>query len=351
MDAHLKPLIRCDAAGSHFEIGFDLGRCMAEQIHQFLNEYTFFQQQLLPYHRTVEGQASYQKLLEINRGRYPEYFVELEGLSQGAERPFEDIFLINMRGEYQDWPEVPGAHGCSDCVIVTEDAALVGHNEDGSPLLEGRLALLRARVEGKPAFTTLAYPGFLCGNAFGFNSKGICFSVDNVHPENHRVGVGRHFLARSLLEASSLQDAIARVTVPGRASGFSYTIGSINERRVVQVEVAPESHHIREIQGFSFHANHYQELTGVNQIVEPSSQARVERAKSLLQENLPLNTMGILTVLGDRANDQYPIHRKATPRDPVATFCTSLFDLDARHLQVYTGHPVDDPEESISFQM
>jgi predicted choloylglycine hydrolase len=324
---------------------------MAEQIHQFLNEYTFFQQNILPYHRTVVGQSRYQQLLEINRDRYPEYLVELEGLSQGAERPFEDIFLINMRGEYQDCPEAPDARGCSDCVIVTEEAALIGHNEDGSPLLEGRLALVRARVEGKPAFTALAYPGFLCGNAFGFNSQGICFSVDNVHPKNHRVGVSRQFLARSLLEASSLQDAIAKLTVPGRASGFSYTIGSIAERRVIQIEVAPESHHIREIQGFSFHANHYQELTEVDQVIEPSSQMRVERANSLLQDNLSLKAKGILTVLGDRANDQYPIHRKATQRDPATTFCTSLFDLDARLLQIYTGHPIDDPEECISFQL
>ncbi len=256
-----------------------------------------------------------------------------------------------MRGEYQDCSDELGAHSCSDCVIVTDEAALVGHNEDGSPTLQGRLALVRARVEGKPAFTALAYPGFLCGNAFGFNSRGICFSIDNVHPEDLRVGVGRHFLARSLLEASSLQDAITRVTVPGRASGFSYTIGSINERRVIQAEVAPESCHIREIQGFNFHANHYQELTGVDQIIEPSSQTRVERVKVLLQDNLPLNTMGILTVLGDRADDQYPIHRKATPHDHITTFCTSLFDLDARHLHIYTGHPIYDSKEYISFQL
>ncbi len=84
MDTHLKPIEQYDVAGSHFEIGFALGRCMAEQIHQFLNEYTFFQQQLLPYHRTVEGQSRYQKFLEVNRDRYPDYIVELEGLAEGG---------------------------------------------------------------------------------------------------------------------------------------------------------------------------------------------------------------------------------------------------------------------------
>ena len=30
---------------------------------------------------------------------------------------------------------------------------------------------------------------------------GVCFSVDNVTPQVTKVGLGRHFLARSLLEA------------------------------------------------------------------------------------------------------------------------------------------------------
>jgi predicted choloylglycine hydrolase len=270
--------------GSHHEVGFAIGQKFTEQIHHSLDTYLFFQEQILPYHRTPEGQARYRQLLELHRMRYPDYFAELEGIAQGAGRLFEDLFLVNLRGEYRTFLQGAGVRGCSDCALVTDNVALMGHNEDGSPAFRGNMYLVHARVEGKPAFTALSYPGFLCGNAFGFNTEGICFSVDSVQPRDVRAGVSRQFIVRSVLEARSLDDGIERVTVPERASGFSYTIGSIPERRVVVVEVAPENHRVREIKGTYFHANHYQELA-VDQIIHPSSRARVERARAMMQEH------------------------------------------------------------------
>ena len=335
-----------ETSGSHHEVGFAIGQRFTDRIHRSLDTYPFLQERILPYHRTPEGQARYQQLLELHQVRYPDYFAELEGIADGAECSFEALFLVNMRGEYRGY-----LRGCSDCALVTDDAALIGHNEDGSPAFRGNLYLVHARVEGKPAFTALSYPGFLCGNAFGFNAEGICFSVDHVQPRDVRVGVGRHFIARSLLEARSLDDAIERATVPGRASGFSYTIGSIPERRVVLVEVAPGDHHVREIRGVYFHANHYRELADANQIIHPSSQARVERAKVMMQKSPPQNAAEVLTILGDQTNEQYPIRRTATAPDQSATLCTALFDLDARQLRIYEDNPVQAPSEFVAFAM
>jgi predicted choloylglycine hydrolase len=356
-----------EASGSHHEVGFAIGQRFADQIHCSLDTYRFLQERILPYHRTPEVQARYQQLLELNQIRYPDYFAELEGIAQGSGRPFEDLLLVNLRGEYRrflTWRHGGYVHGCSDCTLVTDDAALIGHNEDGAPSFRGSMYLVHARVEGKPAFTALSYPGFLCGNALGFNAEGICFSVDHVQPRDARVGVGRHFIARSLLEARSLDDAIERVTAPGRASGFSYTIGSIPERRVVLVEVAPENHHVREIRGAYFHANHYRDLTDVDQIIHPSSRARVERARVMMRERglagnalspskglSDQNAAGVLAILGDQTNGQYPIHRTATAPDQAATLCTALFDLDARQLRIYTDHPTQAPGEVVALAM
>ena len=340
-----------EASGSHREVGFAIGQRFAEQIHRSLDTYRFLQERILPYHRTPEGQARYRQLLELHQIRYPGYFAELEGIAQGAGRPFEDLFLVNLRGEYRTFLQSAEVRGCSDCALVTDDVALIGHNEDGSPAFRGNMYVVHARVEGKPAFTALSYPGFLCGNAFGFNAEGVCFSVDHVQPRHVRVGVGRHFIARSLLEARSLDDAIERVTAPGRASGFSYTIGSVPERRVVLVEVAPANHHVREIRGAYFHANHYRELANVDQIIHPSSRARVERARAMMQKSPPKNAADVLTILGDQTNGQYPIYRTATTPDQSATLCTALFDLDARQLRIYTGHPTQAPGEFVTLAM
>jgi predicted choloylglycine hydrolase len=342
-----------EASGSHFEVGVAIGARFAEKIHRGYETYRILAEgKIHHYHHTPKGQARYRELLDLNRTRYPDYLAECEGIAQGAGVSFEDLFLANMRKEYAGFLRASNPHGCSDCSLVTEDVALIGHNEDNSPAIQEGTYIVHARVRGRPAFTVFTYPGYLCGNGFGFNSEGICYAIDGVRPQDVQVGCGGHFVARSLLDARSLQDAIARVTVSGRASGFSYTIGSIAERRVVQVEVAPKSHHVREIQGFNFHANHYQELTDVDQIIIPSSPACVERARTLLKDNPPLNATGVLTILGDRENEQYPIFlSKPTPQDNNVTFCTALFDLDARQFRIYTGHPIDDSEEFITFSM
>ena len=141
------------------------------------------------------------------------------------------------------------------------------------------------------------------------------------------------------------------MTIPGRASGFSYTIGSTVERRIIQVEVSPESHHVREVQGANFHTNHYLDLAGVDQIIGPSSRVREERGRTLLQDNAPSDAVGVLTVLGDRADKRYPIYREAVPPDGAMTYCTALFDLDAGQLRLYTAHPTEKPEEYMSLTM
>lgn len=338
-----------EVTGTHFEVGQAIGRRFAPQIQRLLATYEFFQQQLLPYHRTAEGQVRYQQFLEINRSRYPDYLAELEGLAHGAGCAFEDLFLINLRGEYRDY-FYQYAHGCSDCAVVTAEVALIGHNEDGDPAFRDNMYLVHVKIKDKPAFTALSYPGFLCGNAFGFNRTGICFSVDNVRPLAGKPGLGRHFVARSLFEATSLADAIRRVTVPNQASGFHYTIGSLAERRVVGVEVAPGAHTLREIQGCYFHANHYQDLE-VTQHIEPSSQARVERSEVILSEHAPADAAGILAVLGDQANQDYPIYGTPGTLYPLVTLYTVLFDLDRRCMRLYPAHPTRAPAEFIEVAM
>jgi predicted choloylglycine hydrolase len=340
-----------ETSGSHRQVGFAIGRRFQPQIRRILASYAFFRDRLLPYHRSSEGQSRFRSLLKLHRARFPDYCAELEGIAKGAECAFQALFLLNMRGEYRDHFRSQRERGCSDCALVTDEAVLIGHNEDGAPPFRENMFFVQAQVSGKPPFTALSYPGFLCGNAFGFNSHGLCFSVDDVRPRDGKVGLGRQFLARSLLEAHSIADAIRRVTEPNRASGFSYTIGSVPERRVVVVEVTPETHRVREIRHVYFHANHYLELPEVDQVIHPSSRARVERATAILHGGTPRGAGGILAILGDETHDRYPIFRTATPPDHSATLCTALFDIGNRELSVYTDHPVRCPDRRITFPL
>ena len=227
---------RIKVTGSHFDAGFSIGQNFSSEIQNAIAENTTLQEAFLPFHRSPEGQDLYNRLLPIHQKEYPDYISEIEGIARGAGCAFEEIFLLNMRGEYRGYVNRPINQGCSTLSLIDGAHAVFGHNEDGSLFFKDSMYVVEAHITGKPSFTAFSYPGFLCGNAFGFNSEGICFCNNDVVPETLEVGRGRHFMARALFEATTIEAAVDAVTPPGRAGGFNYTIGSVKQRRIVNVE-------------------------------------------------------------------------------------------------------------------
>lgn len=346
-----------EAGGSHREVGLAIGSHFADAIHRFFDSYERLQQQLLPFCRTSTGQNYYQAFLALHRERFPAYMSELEGIAAGAKRPFEEVFLVNLRGEFSGlMPQTFQAcdtpvQGCTDCLVLTAESALIGHNEDGSPASLGRLYVVTVNLAEGPTFSALSYPGFLPGNAFGFNQAGILHTVNHVAPRPIRVGLSRHFLARSLLDARSLEEAIGNITEPDRASGFNYNIGSRSERRVVSVEVAPERHHVHEVQGYYTHTNHYFELNEQKQEITPSSRKRLQRSAALGRATLPGEADHVLALLSNQSDRDYPIYRDAAPPDVDATLCSALYDLDRCELRIYYDHPVKEPDKYVKLSL
>jgi hypothetical protein len=326
--------INCE--GPPRKIGHTIGRRFRAEILRTLDGHEGLNTRFMPYSRTPAGRARYQRLVALHRSRYPEFFSELEGVAEGAAVPFEKLFLINLRGEYRRFTSGDVEFGCSTCSLVSSDTAAFGHNEDGLALYRGQTYLVKAGPQDKPVFVAFCYPGFLPGNAFGYNDAGICFSANNVQPFRAREGVGRHFIARSLLESRSLPEAIAAVHPPDRAYGFNYTIGSLRERRIVNVEVTPDDVAVTEIRGPYFHANHYVELGTVEQEIAESSRKRYQRGTRCILEDRVKSKEDILTVLRD-VEGPLPILRDGSPPDPFVTLATAVFDLRGRKLTIYEG--------------
>ena len=349
-----------DVSGSHRDVGLNIGLHFAGAINRLFDNYDFLQKQLLPFLNTSAGQNFFQSYLKLHRKHFPQYIAELEGMAEGSGRPFEEIFGVNLRGEFAglialarptDGTTAADVQGCTDCLVLTPDAALIGHNEDGSPAGYGNMYVVRVAVDDCPTFTVLSYPGFLPGNAFGFNESGILHSINNVAPRPIKVGLSRHFLARALLDARTLDDAIRVITMSDRASGFNYNIGSLSERRVVSVEVSPEGHHVHEVQDYYTHTNHYFELRDQKQEITLSSRKRLERSLSLCRSTSPTDVGHVLALLGDQTDRDFPIYRDATFPDNDATLCSALYDLDRRELRIYWGNPVREPEKCMQIAM
>lgn len=324
--------------GSHFEVGLAIGKTFKSQIQKTLTTNTVLQNRFLPFHRTEEGKQRYNTLLKLHSEKFPDYVTELEGIAQGAGVSFDELLVANMGDNYENYVPQPDGSGCSSCSLITPEIAVFGHSEDNWPMYKDQMYLARMEITGKPSLTALCYPGYLPGRALGFNSQGICFCANSVGPKKICTGMGRHFVTRSIFEARSLDEAIQLAAGPEHASGVNLTIGSLKERRIVDLEISPDDHHLLEIKGQYFHANHYIRLSQTDQLISPSSRSRQIRGDELLAEGTLRDKQSLLSILRDQKKRDYPILRDGQPPDVKGyTLFIGFFDLDLQKLAIYPG--------------
>ena len=90
-----------------------------------------------------------------------------------------------------------------------------------------------------------------------------------------------------------------------------------------------------------FHANHYMNLNVPAQDLHPDSTRRIKRIRELPPAD---EKEGILSILGDQADAEYPIFHdlKSRPHehaDNSWTLVTAYFDLDAKKMELYQRNP------------
>jgi hypothetical protein len=84
------------------------------------------------------------------------------------------------------------------------------------------------------------YPGELPTDAFFWNEYGVIGTMNGLKPVTSLFGgLGRNFVSRHLVGAKDIDDAISRSTMPNQATGHSFNFASTQEKRLLNVEVAP----------------------------------------------------------------------------------------------------------------
>uniref|UniRef100_A0A0D9UYF0 Peptidase C45 hydrolase domain-containing protein n=1 Tax=Leersia perrieri TaxID=77586 RepID=A0A0D9UYF0_9ORYZ len=301
--------------GGGYELGVAVGRRFGEAIRSRMRGDAVLRQQLLPFASTAEGRELVDALRDANRARYPRYWDEMVGTADGARVPLLHVILVNFRKEILPFiptkeeeehhkQEVSADDDCSDVLLVSDLTAIAAHNEDGN------IALL--------------------GHTY------VAFTLDSVPPARGEVvagGIARNFVSRDLLEATSLDDAINKVSSPEMSVGHSYNLIDVRRRRIVNVETASGNRFsVREAGAAPFfHANMYRHLR-VNQVEDENSMSRERRAAELS----PDSKEKALSLLGDTADDKYPIYMTGPT---LYTLCSVLVDLDEKTMTIYKGNP------------
>ena len=296
----LNKLETLEVSGTPEEIGFAVGKNMADSIRETVLPLGEFQQS----QRNWKGSNYLKKLDEAARNVFPAYVIELEGMARGAQVDYESLLIWNCRG---DLPLLADANpesaehtpeGCTTLLYPsTEDAdALIAHNEDGPPELDGHCRWLTVTQANGTKFSTFHYPGMLPGHTFSVNSHGLVQTINNIRVDDLQSGIPRHFICRAILDCSTLEEALVHLQRPDRAGGFHHSLGQPSGNNLLSVEAPASACEVKKISRPASHANHLlgENFSGLSQTITDSSAFRQDMSEKLLRESTAPKAQSIL---------------------------------------------------------
>ncbi len=207
------------SAPTHRRYGEVLGQRLAEGVRHDAR-----QRQATPTY--AQDLRTAQPYWERTRQAFPHLAEEVEGYAAGAGISLEDAWLLCLEDEL--------VHGEHCTTAVTNGGALIAHNEDwDQPEAVDRLFVLR-RTVGPHTSLELYYRNTLGGNAVGVNRRGLVQAVNSLHCADESVGVPRNIVARHASDADSAAEAVQRIALTARGSGYAHLLVDAHETVCVE---------------------------------------------------------------------------------------------------------------------
>jgi len=343
-----------DVTGDPYQVGRVLGEAAAHAIRECVPRLARFQALA----RTWAGSARLGELLEAARDAYPQHVREIEGIADGAGVDFAEIFLWNCRGDFPGGGDQQMAEdgGCTTVMIPArgEAPAIIAHNEDDQPELDGQCLIVNVRPDYGLGFTSFYSPGLLPGHTFAVNDAGLVQTINHIRPHDQKVGIPRHIISRAVLGCADLDAAIEVLRRPDRASGFHHNLGQAGGQMgglaggglLRSVEAPASFCAVRPVACAAVHTNHlvFSECADIVQEVTESSARRQRRGQALISEGA-LDGRDASVVLGDDAEVDWPICRKRRGgTDPGYTLASAVFELGSERVDWHVyAHPREAP--------
>ncbi|CAB1083818.1 hypothetical protein D1AOALGA4SA_11352 [Olavius algarvensis Delta 1 endosymbiont] len=282
----------------------------------------------------------------------PDLVEEIQGIAEGADRSFEDIFLLNARSEILFNPQVL-AQECTTLAALPEVTqngdTLLAQNWDWYNAVKDCQVILKIGPrEDKPALVTFTEAGQLA--KIGMNAAGIGLVVNNLTSDQPRTGVPWIFLTRRILESSHLAQALGFVLNTGRAHSINFLIGYA-AGEAVNLETSPvEAHVMWPENGICVHTNHYLEAGRNFRDLKPqrdpylSTYLRCRRARQgLMQLKNEIDVPGIQNILKDHMDRPFSVctHQNPTaePLRQIVTCLSVVMNLNRKRIHYTLGNP------------
>jgi isopenicillin-N N-acyltransferase-like protein len=349
--AHSTPPPLIEVAGTHQEMGRQIGEAAREQVqHSIANARVLIDAAYGDLELTWQGaQIQSRKYLPFAEERYPQHVDELRGIAEGANVSFDDIVVLNV----MEAVTTDALHltRCTSMAVNDERTAdghiLAAHNEDWIPEDENDVFVISAKPDKEPTFLAMTYGGLLPN--VGFNAYGIAQLIDSVYPSDSRIGIPRLVVARAVLSSRRISGAIGRTHVQHRAAGYNHLL--VHESgEMYSIEVSARKFEILYAHdGYMVHTNHYldPQMKKVEKDPEEllSSRVRYFRASRLLHQNKKHTIKSLQAIQKDHVNIPNSICNHniegLDPLDREKTISALVIDLTAREMHITWGNPCE----------
>ncbi|CAH2097884.1 unnamed protein product [Euphydryas editha] len=349
--------------GSHYDVGFDIGRNFASIIKSFLSSYQNLRDFEKEY-KTDTGRDAYDKTLANMKKRFPYYIKEIQGVADGANVPFHQLFLLQMDdiiGTIND-NHLPrnDTGGCSSLAIKTPKSTVLGHNEDAFGETLNHFYIMSAHIIPTPEdkelgaieekFASLCYAGHLPGYTMGYNEYGLVFSINTLSPLMLKPGnTPRTFITRALLASKSYADAerILRDEGLGIGNGFSLNMIWMNktgEQEIYNAEVAPDLKADRSIVNILkytdeplIHTNIYQRIS-IKEVIGPIIDSSTCRLKIIDSHTPPHDQNDVKDILSDTTGTDFQVFQEKKD-SVIKTIATGIFELEKMTWSIFINKP------------
>ncbi len=330
--------------GTHRQVGQKIGERMKPQLQRMLAR---MREDLPPDVAWREMLQKGRLCLAHSRTVYPHFVEELEGIAEGAELPFEEVFLAiceelweaaAWRGRVLGSPK-----GCTDFAArgraTVNSSTLLAHTNDLGPEAEEDLVILKVQAGDEPQFLGVSVGGL--GISAGFNAAGIGLTGNEVSGNDIRPGVPRLLIVRAILAARRLGEAMDACLLPQRASNYNNIIADANGEIYSMEGSATDCEPIYIEGDILAHANHYvsppMRRFEADRNTIGGSVIRHNRALRLLGENYgQLSPELFQKLLADHAN--YPASICKHAGESVTVF-SIIIDLNELRAWIGRGRP------------
>jgi len=326
--------------GDHYQIGYQHGKALAIEIEQSIK----LRYEHLKHNLNIDFEEAIQEALKYlpNAEKYfPEYIEEIEGISEGAQIPFENIFFIQVASELAFRPLVHCSAFAVTAKYVREGKVLIGQNMDSMPSYRNYF-VFHIKTKGKPEILMLAIPGVI--GYLSLNQLGLAhvFNTLTHRGPGWKYGVAHYFVQRKIHEMKSVKECAEFIKELPIASSANYLI-SDGEGQIMDLEVSTEG--VREIYSDKMlvHTNHFlhedfihykESLKGLE-----SSKFRLNRMTNLIEDKLPITIDEMISILSDHENFPEGLCRHPDNGLDIETVISIIYSPQEGKMLVAPGTP------------